>query len=109
MTPARAKLPLSVAELLCAATSLAAALQAERSMDKSGIGDLERFAFWNSVVALSVMLFFLFWVAAVLLALFTRQRGNFPSAARYWKDLIPDVLFPPLLLAAGWLVFVLLG
>lgn len=74
-------------------------------MDKSGLGDLDRFAFWNSIVGLSVMLFFLAWVAAVLLAVLTRQRAEFPSAAKYWKQLIPDVLLPPVLLATGWLWF----
>lgn len=98
---------LSAAELLFAAVSLVAAWQADRAMDKSAIGDLERFAFWNSIVGLSVMLFFLFWVAAVLLAVFARQRGEFASASRYWKDLVPDVLLPPVVLAAGWLAYVI--
>lgn len=98
---------LSAAELLFAAVSLVAARQADRAMDKSGIGDLERFAFWNSVVGLSVMLFFLFWVAAVLLAVFAWQRGEFASASRYWKNLVPDVFLPPVVLAAGWLAYVI--
>lgn len=101
----RLKLALCAAEIACAAFSLAAAWQAESAMDKSGLGDLDRFAFWNSIAGLSVMLFFLAWVAAVLLAVLTRQRGEFATAAQYWKQLIPDVLLPPVLLAAGWLGF----
>ncbi|MBU5613155.1 hypothetical protein [Geomonas azotofigens] len=104
----RLKLLLSGAELLCAAVSLAAAWQAEAAMNKSGLGDLERFAFWNSIVGLTLMLFFLLWVAALLLALFTRQRQQYASTGRYWLDLVPDVLCPPVLLGAGWLAFMLL-
>ncbi|WP_224983159.1 hypothetical protein [Geomonas agri] len=108
ITLRRMKLLLAGTELACAAVSLAAAWQAEAAMDKSGLGDLDQFAFWNSIVGLSLMLFFLLWVAAVLLALFTRQREQYASARRYWKELIPDVLAPPLLLGAGWLAFALL-
>ncbi|QWV98481.1 hypothetical protein KP005_04120 [Geomonas nitrogeniifigens] len=104
----RLKLLLAAAELVCVAASLTAAWQAHASMEMSGLGDLDRFAFWNSIIALSLMLFFLLWVAAVLLALFARQREHFGSAARYWKHLVPDVLLPPVLLAAGWLAFVVL-
>ncbi|MBJ6750584.1 hypothetical protein [Geomonas anaerohicana] len=107
ITLRRLKLLLSAAELACAAMSLAAAWQADAAMDKSGLGDLERFALWNSIVGLSLMLFFLLWVSAVLVALFTRQREQYPGNAQYWKEMVPDVLCPPLLLGAGWLVFVL--
>ncbi|MBJ6800315.1 hypothetical protein [Geomonas propionica] len=103
----RLKLLLCVAELACAAASLTAAWQAKATAETSGLDDLERFAFWNSIVGLTLVLFFLLWVAAVLIALFTRQRGEFASAGQYWKYLVPDVLCPPFLLAAGWLVFAL--
>ncbi|GFO64609.1 hypothetical protein GMPD_25280 [Geomonas paludis] len=107
ITLRRLKLLLAAAQLACAATSLTAAWQADAAMDKSGLGDLERFAFWNSIVGLSLMLFFLLWVAALLLALFAWQRDPSAGAWQRWKDLIPDVLCPPVLLAAGWLVFAL--
>lgn len=106
MTMRGLKPVLSGAQLLFAAASLFAVRQADQAMNKSGIGDLDRFAFWNSIVGLSVMLFFLFWVAAVLLAVFAGRRGDFTSTARYWKSLLPDVLLPPVALAAGWLAYV---
>ena len=103
----RLKLLFCAAELACAAASLMAAWQAKATMYKNGLDDLERFASWNSIVGLTLVLFFLLWVAAALIAIFTRQREEFASAWQYWKYLVPDVLCPPLLLAAGWLVFAL--
>lgn len=109
MTLRQLKLALCAGEIACAIASLAAARAADIAMDKTGLGDLERFAFWNSIVGLSVMLFFLLWVAAVLLAVFTRQREFFASRGKYWMNLVPDVILPPLVMVAGWgAVFILL-
>lgn len=96
------KLALCAGEIACVVASLSAARAADLAMDKTGVGDLDRFAFWNSIVGLSVMLFFLLWVAAVLLAVFSRQREFYASKREYWMNLVPDVILPPLLMGAGW-------
>ncbi len=98
----RLKLALCAGEMVCVVASLAAARAADIAMDQSGLGGLDRFAFWNSIVGLSVMLFFLLWVAAVLLAVFSRQREFYASKREYWMNLVPDVILPPLVMLAGW-------
>lgn len=98
----RLKLALCAGEMTCVIASLAAVRGANIAMDNNGLGDLDRFAFWNSIVGLSVMLFFLLWVAAVLLAVFSSQRALYASRREYWMNLVPDVILPPLAMVAGW-------
>lgn len=78
-------------------------------MDKTGIGDLDNFAFWNSLAGLSLIVYFLLWVIAIVFALLARQQRSFSSAGQYWKSLIPDVLLPPLVLAGSWLAYLTLA
>jgi hypothetical protein len=101
------QLVLSAAEFSFVAVFLISVWQSDRALDKSGIGDPEKFTFWNRYAGLGVKYFVLLWVVAVVLSLFFRRRKDFQSVKSYWRSLIPDVLLPPLILILGWLVILI--
>lgn len=98
---------LSAAEFFFVAVFLVSGWQSDRALDKSGIGDPEKFTYWDRYAGLSIKYFALLWVAAVILALVFRRRKDFPSAKAYWKALIPDVLLPPFVLVLGWVIILI--
>ncbi len=97
----------SAAEFFFVAVFLVSGWLSDRAMDKTGIGDLEKFTYWNRFAGLSIMSFALLWVTAVILALAFRHRKHYSSAQAYWQALLPDVLLPPLLLILGWVVILI--
>lgn len=97
----------SAAEFLLVAVFLVSGWQSDRALDKSGIGDPEKFTYWDNYAGLSIKYFVLLWVAAVILALVFRPRKHFPSAREYWKALLPDVLLPPFVLILGWVIILI--
>lgn len=97
----------SAAEFFFVAGFLVSCWLSDRAMDKAGIGDLEKFTYWNRYAGLSIMSFVLVWVTAVILALVFRRRKHFLSAKTYWQALLPDVLLPPFVLVLGWIIILI--
>lgn len=98
---------LSTGEFFFVAVFLVSCWHSDRALDKSGIGDPERFTYWDRYAGLGIRSFVLLWVVAVVLSLFIRRRKDFEPTKAYWISLILDVLLPPLVLALGWLVILI--
>jgi len=98
---------LSAAEFFFVAVFLVSCWQSDRALDKSGIGDPEKFTYWNNYAGLSIMCFALVWVTAVILALVFRRRKHYSSAKAYRQALLPDVLLPPFFLILGWIIILI--
>jgi hypothetical protein len=98
---------LSATEFFFVAVFLVSCWQSDRALDKSGIGDPERFTYWNRYAGFSIKNFVLLWLIAVVLSLVFRRRKHCDSSKTYWKSLVPDVLLPPLVLVLGWLVILI--
>lgn|SRR6266581_727935 len=101
------KVIFSVAEFFFVAVFIVSGWQSDRALDKSGIGDPEKFTYWDRYAGLGIKCFVITWVAAVILALLFRRRKDFPSTKAYWRSLIPDVLLPPFTLVFGWLIILI--
>jgi len=97
----------SATELFLVTGFLVSCWLSDRAMDKTGIGDLEKFTYWNRYAGLSIMSFVLVWVTTVILALVFRRRKHYSSARAYWQALLPDVLLPPFILVLGWLIILI--
>lgn len=89
------------------AVFLVSGWQSDRALDKSGIGDPEKFIFWDRYAGFGIKYFLLLWVIAIILSLLFRRRKHFTSANAYWRSLIPDVILPPMVLILGWLVILI--
>jgi len=98
---------LSAAEFFFVTFFLVSCWQSDRALDKSGIGDPEKFTYWDRYAGLGIKCFVITWVAAVIFGLLFRRRKDFPSAKAYWRSLIPDVLLPPFTLVFGWLIILI--
>ncbi|UAC05013.1 hypothetical protein KVP06_04835 [Geobacter sulfurreducens] len=98
---------LSAGEFFFVAVFLVSGWQSDRALDKSGIGDPEKFTYWNGYAGLSVKCFAVLWTVAVVLSLLFRRSKDFDSKKAYWRSLVPDVLLPPLVLVLGWLVILI--
>lgn len=82
--------------------------QADRALDKSGIGDPEIFSYWNNIAGISFYTFVGAWVAGVIILIlirrFLRQNGrDFPP----WAKSNVGAWLPPMLLSLGWFISVL--
>ena len=97
----------SAAEFFLVAVFLVSGWQSDRALDKSGIGDPEKFTYWDRYAGLSIKYFALLWVSAVILALVFKRRKHFATAEAYWKALLPDVLLPPFILILGWVIILI--
>jgi hypothetical protein len=97
----------SAAEFFFVTVFLVSCWQSDRALDKSGIGDPEKFTYWNRYAGLSIKYFVLLWVAAVILSLVFRRRKHYPTAKAYWRALLPDVLLPPFVLVLGWIIILI--
>ena len=97
----------SAAEFFFVTVFLVSCWQSDRTLDKSGIGDPEKFTYWDRYAGLSIKYFVLLWVAAVILSLMFRRRKHYPTAKAYWRALLPDVLLPPFVLVLGWIVILI--
>jgi len=80
--------------------------QSDRALDKSGIGDPEKFTYWDKYAGLSIKYIVLLWVTAVTLAHLIRRRKHFPFTKAYRKALLPDVFLPPFVLVIGWVILI---
>lgn len=98
---------ISAAEFFFVAVFLVSCWQSDRALDKSGIGDPEKFTYWDRYAGLSIKYFVLLWIVAVILALLFRRWKHFHSAKTYWKALLPDVLLPPFVLVLGWIIILI--
>lgn len=98
---------ISAAEFFFVAVFLVSCWQSDRALDKSGIGDPEKFTYWDRYAGLSIKYFVLLWIVAVILALLFRRWKHFHSAKAYWKALLPDVLLPPFVLVLGWIIILI--
>lgn len=98
---------LSAAEFFFVTVFLVSCWQSDRALDKSGIGDPEKFTYWDRYAGLSIKYFVLLWVAAVILAIVFRRWKHYPTAKAYWRALLPDVLLPPFILVLGWVIILI--
>jgi len=98
---------LSAAEFFCVAVFLVSGWQSDRALDKSGIGDPEKFTYWDRYAGISIKFFVLLWVVAITYALVLRRRKHYLSGKAYWRALLPDVLLPPFILVLGWLIILI--
>lgn len=98
---------LSIGEFFFVGVFLLSCWNSDRALDKSGIGDPEKFTYWDRYAGLGIRSFVLLWIVAVVLWLFIKRRKDFESTRAYWRSLIPDVLLPPLVLVFGWLVILI--
>jgi hypothetical protein len=90
-------------QILSGSTFITAAWQADRVLDKSGMGDLEKFTFWNQLAGIGFYVFLLFWLCGVILLIIMRFRSRknlfqVPS----WAQSNLGVWLPLALLFSGW-------
>jgi hypothetical protein len=97
----------SAAEFFLVTVFLVSCWQSDRALDKSGIGDPEKFTYWDRYAGLSIECFALVWIVAVVLALVFRRRKHYSSTKAYWRTLLPDVLLPPFVLVLGWVIILI--
>jgi hypothetical protein len=67
----------SVSEFFFFAAFLVSVWQSDRALDKSGFGDIEKFAFWDKYAGLSIKLFFLLWTISIIFSLLFKRRKQF--------------------------------
>ena len=75
--------------------------QADKAMDKTGIGNLELSQHYNTYAGYSISIFVALWVASIIVALLAKRfKDKFSQVA---------ISLPPLLLALSWLSFMFFG
>ncbi|QSV46272.1 hypothetical protein [Geobacter benzoatilyticus] len=97
-----------VVQALAGITFVVAAWKSDRALDKSGIGDPERFTFWNEIAGISFNVFIIAWLIGVSILLFNHfnsRKSHEPK--QLWQQSNRGVWLPPLLLFIGWLVCIL--
>lgn len=75
--------------------------QADKAMDKTGIGNLELSQHYNLYAGYSISIFVALWLASIIVALFAKR----------FKEKLSQVAIglPPLLLALSWLSLMFFG
>jgi len=86
----------------------------DRALDKSGIGDPERFTFWNQYAGWAFKIFLALWIAGVVHAIWRRKIEATHNAAvastfqkSTWRGPALHLLLPPVLLFVGWLLILI--
>ena len=82
--------------------------QADRALDKSGIGDPEKFSYWNNIAGISFYAFVGAWMAGVIILILIRRilRQN-GRAIPPWAKSNVGAWLPPMLLSLSWFISVL--
>ncbi|WP_306535295.1 hypothetical protein, partial [Geobacter sp.] len=97
-----------VIQALAGITFVVAAWKSDRALDKSGIGDPERFTFWNEIAGISFNVFLIAWLISVSILLFNHFRSRKShETQQLWQPSNRGLWLPPLLLFIGWLVCIL--
>jgi hypothetical protein len=95
-------------QLLAGASFVISGWQEDRALDKSGIGDLEKFTFWNQIAGVSFYLFVAAWLSGLaILACFYVLARKKPEAKPSWQPSNRGLWVPLLLLSLGWLIGIL--
>ena len=95
-------------QLLAGASFVISVWQGDRALDKSGIGDPEKFAFWNQIAGVSFYLFVAAWLSSVAILLYFYVLAQKKLEAKpSWQPSNRGLWVPPLLLFLGWVIGVL--
>jgi glycosyltransferase involved in cell wall biosynthesis len=83
-----------------------ASWKADRALDKSGIGDIERFTYWNALAGNYIKLFFLAWVITLFIAIIIHVKKH--GFINILKTKLPYyVILPPLAILAFCIISIL--
>ncbi len=83
-----------------------ASWKADRALDKSGIGDIERFTYWNALAGNYIKLFFLAWVITLFIVISIDVQKH--SFINILKTKLPYyVILPPLAILAFCIISIL--
>ena len=82
--------------------------QADRALDKSGIGDPEKFNYWNQICGISFYAFLCAWVFGVSILAFIRLRlRQRKMEVPTWAQSNVGIWLPLALLSFGWTISIL--
>ncbi|HAW52406.1 MAG TPA: hypothetical protein DCX54_08795 [Flavobacteriales bacterium] len=99
---------LTAIELLFALSFFVSCWLSDRALDKSGIGDPERFTFWNNIAGILFYIFILTWIISIVILLIVRHKlRTKTNTENPWQPTTNHIWLPPLLLFVGWIVCVL--
>jgi hypothetical protein len=91
---------------------LVAVFQADRAMDKSGVGNPAQATIWNTRASVAFEAFWVLWTAGLIAAAVEQLKEWRASGRRPWQQPVVDwpltplvraFVLPPGLLALGWL------
>jgi hypothetical protein len=95
-------------QLLTGASFVISVWQGDRALDRSGIGDPEKFTFWSQIAGVSFSLFVGAWLSGiVILSCFYVLARKKPEAKPSWQPSNRGLWVPPLLLSLGWVIGIL--
>ncbi|MCX5877343.1 MAG: hypothetical protein NT087_13830 [Deltaproteobacteria bacterium] len=95
-------------QLLAGASFVISGWQGDRALDKSGIGDPEKFTFWNQIAGGSFYLFVVAWLSGIAMLLYFHVLARKKTDAKpSWQPSNRGLWVPPLLLSLGWLIGIL--
>ena len=95
-------------QILAALIFFVANWQADRALDKSGIGDPERFFYWNTIATYGARTFLLAWLVSVTVEQLDSMRYTSKTAKGIMRARVPIyIIVPPSVLVVLWIISIL--
>jgi hypothetical protein len=102
------QISLIIIQILAALIFFVAGWKADRALDKSGIGDPERFSYWNAVATHGMRAFLLSWIASIAVETVDRIRHADLTAKGIMKTRLPIyIIVPPSVVFVLWIISIL--